>query len=62
MPLFKPSVYREIATHLAVWMSYVLVQVLTIDQFEHRYLDHLLTTLVQLPAQLQLLFTYRMLY
>ena len=60
MPRFTPSVYREIATHLAVWLSYVLVQVLAIDQFEHHYLDHLLSTLAQLPAQV--LFTYTMLY
>ena len=52
--------YREIAVHVAVWLSYGLLQVLATDQFEHRYLDHLLATLAQFPAQF--LFTYAMLY
>ena len=60
MPLRQLSVYRETAIHVVAWLSYVLLQVVAIDQFEHRYVAHLLSTLAQLPAQL--LFTYLTLY
>ncbi|GAB4039674.1 sensor histidine kinase [Spirosoma jeollabukense] len=60
MPLLQPLVYRKIAIHVGAWLSYGLLQVVAIDQFEHQYVAHLLATLAQLPAQL--LFTYLTLY
>lgn len=60
MTSFQPSVYRETAVHGVAWLSYILVQVLAIDQFEHHYAANMLAALAQLPAQL--LFTYLTLY
>ncbi len=57
---FRLPVYREVVIHIAGWVCYVLVQVLALDRFEHRYVSNLLSTLAQLPAQL--LFTYVSLY
>lgn len=57
---FRSPVFREIPIHVAAWLGYLLLQVLALDRFEHRYLPNLLSALAQLPAQL--LFTYVSLY
>ncbi|UFH54745.1 sensor histidine kinase [Spirosoma sp. KNUC1025] len=60
MPRLQPSIYREILIHTVAWLCYILMQVLALDKFEHRYVANLLSALAQLPAQL--LFTYVTLY
>jgi hypothetical protein len=60
MPRFRLPVYREVVVHVAGWSCYLLMQVLALDRFEHRYTQNLLAALAQLPAQL--LFTYVSLY
>lgn len=60
MPSFRSPVVREILIHAAAWLGYLLLQVLALDQFEHRYVQTLLSSLSQFPAQL--LFTYLTLY
>ncbi len=60
MPSSRPPVLREILIHVAAWLGYLLLQVLALDRFEHRYMPNLLAALAQLPAQL--LFTYMSLY
>ena len=56
----QPSLYREIIIHILAWLVYILIQVLALDRFEHRYILNFLSALSQLPAQL--LFTYTTLY
>ncbi|GAB3325577.1 histidine kinase [Larkinella ripae] len=60
MPRLSPSVIREVLIHAVVWLCYILIQVMALDRFEHRYTLNLLSALSQLPAQL--LFTYLTLY
>lgn len=60
MTRFPSIAYREILIHTLVWLSYLFLQALALNRFEHRYIETLMAALSQLPAQL--LFTYTTLY